>query len=303
MKHIIIAVALSAALVGCSLSPANQSPAATTAPGKPAAAHDNDWWESAALTPQGAMKEGLFIADSDKSGAEAAKPDPSAKPALPPDLNKGKCFFAPDREFAYLYAHYKTPDRHWYNELTDTPTRGFWEDTKTLAQWKYIIPLAVGGAVAGGVQPLDHKIERHLKHTDIAGGHGNAGNYIGHPGIHFFLAGSLYAYGLSANDDQNRTRGAILIEGLAYDNLATLALKAIFNRETPNGKGFWASTIHSRPATSPPRSPWLPCSTRCTATPSATRSTSWAAGSPSRACKARTITSPTSSSAPCSATP
>jgi hypothetical protein len=197
-------------------------------------AADDGWWRDSALTPKSAIADGVFVAG--ESAPKAGGKKTLVPPTLPTDLNKGKSFWDPDREFDYLFANYKYQNE-WWRDFYEMPV-GLWHDTKTLAQPRYLITLGIGAALAGGMQPLDHRISRHFQHTDILHGWVKAGNNIGNPATHFILAGGLYAYALAAKDDPYKKRSLILLEGLVYDNLATLFLKAAFERDTPNHKGF-----------------------------------------------------------------
>jgi len=240
MRTTILLVALCSALTGCTLfkdcgcgdNSDGQSLAASPAASRQAG--DEQWWRASVITPKSAMRNGVFIAN--QAAAPKADNAPSPRPGtLPPDLNNGKSFWEPDREFDYLYANYEHPKQAWWRDYWNLKYFP-WEDTKALAKPKYLITLGIGAALAGATRPLDHGIARHFEHTDILHGGVKAGNNIGNPATHFMLAGAMYAYGLAANDDPYRKRSLILLEGLAYNGLVTLALKAAFERETPNGK-------------------------------------------------------------------
>jgi membrane-associated phospholipid phosphatase len=251
MRNAVILLALCATLTGCSLfkkcpscdsSAAGQTIAHVVQPPSAAGSSaDDGWWLASAITPKSAVASGVFVADepaAPKAGGGAGA-SPGGKPAIPADLNKDKSFWSPDREFDYLFAHYQYPKRAWWrNFVIDMPV-GWWKDTKTLAQPRYLITLGIGAALAGGMQPLDHRVARHLREAPLLGGARKAGNAIGNPGTHFAAAGALYLYALAANDEVYRKRSTILLEGLVYDNVATLFLKAIFERRTPNGAGFF----------------------------------------------------------------
>ena len=250
MRNAIILLALCATLTGCSLfkkcpscdsSAAGQTIAHVVQPPSAAGSSaDDGWWLASAITPKSAVASGVFVADepaAPKAGGGAGA-SPGGKPAIPADLNKDKSFWSPDREFDYLFAHYQYPKRAWWrNFVIDMPV-GWWKDTKTLAQPRYLITLGIGAALAGGTQPLDHRVDRHFRHTNVLHGWEKGGNTVGSPATHFALAGAVYLYGLAAADDPYKKRGLILLEGLAYDNMITLGLKWAFDRTCPNHKGF-----------------------------------------------------------------
>jgi hypothetical protein len=230
-------VALCATLTGCSFFSRNHSTGNASAPpevrgaaapaNKPA---DEQWWQAATLTPGKAIMEGLFVADTPAKTR-------SGKGALPADLNKGKSFWSPDREFDYLFANYEYPKQPFWRDYWNMKYF-VWEDTKALGKPKYLITLGIGAALAGGLQPLDHRVNRHFHHTDVLHGWEKTGNNISNPATLFGVSGLLYVYSLAASDEVYRKRSTILLEGLAYNNLVTLALKAAFERQSPNGHGF-----------------------------------------------------------------
>jgi len=251
MKNAVILLALCAILTGCSLfkkcpdcndSAAGQTIAHVAQPPSAAGSSaDDGWWLASTITPKSAIAGGIYVASETPAPGKdgGGTPASGARPVIPADLNKDKSFWSPDREFDYLFTHYQYPKQPWWRDFVIDMPVGLWHDTKTLAQPRYLITLAIGAALAGGVQPLDHRIEKHLRHTNVLGGAEKSGNTIGHPGAHFALAGAVYFYGLAAADDPYKKRGLILLEGLVYDNVATLFLKAVFERDTPNHKGFF----------------------------------------------------------------
>ena len=82
---------------------------------------------------------------------------------------------------------------------------------------------------------MDHDIADHFRDTDVLGDAEDFGNTLGNPGLHLGIAGCMYLYGRLGENSAVTERALILAEGLIINDLATLALKAAFQRTRPNG--------------------------------------------------------------------
>lgn len=220
MRNAVLLIALCASLTGCSLLGEGNSAKKTDAIPSAITANtesDDNWWHASTISA--AANRPGFNTDS---------------AALPPNLNEGKSFWEPDREFGHLFSNYEYPRRPWWRDFTGMPS-ALWKDTMQMASPRYLLVLGIGAALAGGARTMDHDIADHFERTDVLEGGEDFGNTLGHPGLHFGLAGALYLYGRLSADQPAVERSLMLTEGLIINGLATLALQAAFNRERPNG--------------------------------------------------------------------
>ena len=249
-------VALCAMLAGCSFLPTGNPENAHHAPVQgplysgDAAAPDKegaDWWRASTIfvaETRGDIGRGRNRPGTTPGGYQFISDAPPALPdVFPPDLNEGKSFWAPDREFNHLFENFKYPDRPWWRDFADTPS-ALWKDAKHLVKPPCLLTLGMGAALAGGTRTMDHDIADHFEDVDVLGGAEDFGNTLGHPGLHLGIAGAVYLYGRLGKNDAALERSLILAEGLVINDLATLMLKAAFNRERPNGDNLSFPSAH-----------------------------------------------------------
>jgi len=71
---------------------------------------------------------------------------------------------------------------------------------------------------------------------------GDFGEVLGHPGLHFGLAGAWYAVSVANRDEKNRELSKVLIEALAINDITTGVLQASVNQHDPRGDKYgWPS--------------------------------------------------------------
>jgi len=122
-----------------------------------------------------------------------------------------------------------------------------WEDTRAT----FTSPLAwvgFGAAGAAGIvlsaSEADTKVENHYSRTGSKFPHwlDELGETGGNPGVHFALAGVMYAAGLAGDDVRTYETSKTLLNALAINGLVTVALKGIVRTHSPNGDPYgWPS--------------------------------------------------------------
>ncbi len=81
----------------------------------------------------------------------------------------------------------------------------------------------------------DKNVARTFDHHDRFGAATNVADVLGHPGLHFGVAGLAYLYGEAYKDYGAAETGRRLFEALAINGLMTLGLQAATNQQRPNG--------------------------------------------------------------------
>jgi membrane-associated phospholipid phosphatase len=71
---------------------------------------------------------------------------------------------------------------------------------------------------------------------------GDFGEVLGHPGLHFGLAGAWYLVSVAYRDEKNHEFSKVLIEALAVNGITTGVLQAAVNQRDPSGDKYgWPS--------------------------------------------------------------
>jgi membrane-associated phospholipid phosphatase len=71
---------------------------------------------------------------------------------------------------------------------------------------------------------------------------GDFGEIMGHPGLHFGLAGAWYVASVAYRDEKNREFSKVLIEALAVNGITTGVLQVAVNQHDPSGDKYgWPS--------------------------------------------------------------
>jgi len=71
---------------------------------------------------------------------------------------------------------------------------------------------------------------------------GDFGEILGHPGLHFGLAGAWYVASVAYRDEKNREFSKVLIEALAINGITTGVLQVAVNQRDPSGDHYgWPS--------------------------------------------------------------
>ncbi len=98
---------------------------------------------------------------------------------------------------------------------------------------------AGGGSIALNQSGADRKIDDNLNKHSWVGDHKDLDRVVdlaGNPGMHFAASGLWYLFSASGGDRFNRDRAGTMIEALAVNGAATMALKLIVHDRTPNDK-------------------------------------------------------------------
>jgi len=106
-------------------------------------------------------------------------------------------------------------------------------------------------AILGGTFGIDRIVRyncdarvRHELNKEQSDWHatGDFGEVLGHPGLHFGLAGAWYFMSVANRDEKNRELSKTLIEALAINDLTTGLLQASVNQKDPRGDYYsWPS--------------------------------------------------------------
>jgi len=89
----------------------------------------------------------------------------------------------------------------------------------------------------------DDRVRHDIKKEDVHWTVGtDFGEILGHPGLHFGLAGAWYAVSVANRDEKNRELSKVLIEALAINDITTGVLQASVNQHDPRGDKYgWPS--------------------------------------------------------------
>jgi hypothetical protein len=103
--------------------------------------------------------------------------------------------------------------------------------------------LAGGASIAMHNSDADKNIAENIEnHQAFSGFWDESLNIVGSPGTHFALTGLWYAISVENEDYINKERAWTMIRALSVTGMTTVALKAIRNNDTPNGKPWaWPS--------------------------------------------------------------
>ena len=141
------------------------------------------------------------------------------------------------------------PDDFWRSIGRDAMEIPFtlWDDTKATATNKWAIAgllVSVAAGVAVDAANWNGSTADHYskKSSQLNTFWDNVGDVGGNPGFHFGIAGAMYFSSLYNKDTKNYEISKALINALALNGLATLALKGIADNESPNGDDLgWPS--------------------------------------------------------------
>jgi len=131
----------------------------------------------------------------------------------------------------------------WAKEMPAT----IWDDTKACATNPVaLIGLAAGGAagLALRASDIDDNVSDNCKEhgSRLSKFWDNVGDVGGNPGAHFAVAGAMFLTAMARDDKVNYEKSRTLLNALAINGLATLALKGIFRTRSPNGDPWgWPS--------------------------------------------------------------
>jgi membrane-associated phospholipid phosphatase len=130
-------------------------------------------------------------------------------------------------------------------DLADWPRR-IMEDSNDVYLKKdnlFALLLAGGASIAMHNSVADKNIAEHFeRHSVFHGFADESFNFIGHPGTHFAATSLWYALSAESRDQFNRERAWTMMTAVSVTRVTTMALKAIRDNETPNGKNWaWPS--------------------------------------------------------------
>ena len=130
------------------------------------------------------------------------------------------------------------------SDLKAAPGR-LWNGTKL--SFGTLQNVAILGGVFGVDRIVRNNADARVRHELVAehsdwGAWGDLGNWLGHPGLHFGLAGAWYLESVATQDDQGHDRSKVLIEALAINDLSTGLLQVSVNQKDPRGNYYaWPS--------------------------------------------------------------
>lgn len=122
-----------------------------------------------------------------------------------------------------------------------------WDDTRaTFTDPWALVGLGVAGAagIAINASGADDCVDDHYSKngSQLNKFWDNVGDVGGNPGIHFAFAGAMYFTTLVGEDVKNYEVSKALMNALAINGLATIALKGVVRTYSPNGDSFgWPS--------------------------------------------------------------
>lgn len=115
-----------------------------------------------------------------------------------------------------------------------------WDDTKAVygrAPNLLILGLTYGGSLALQETGPDDSIEDSYRHNQVlSGGSREAFNFLGHPGLHFALAGSWYLFGQTTQNDRTYEVAKTLFSALIINGLSTMTGQLASWDRAPNGE-------------------------------------------------------------------
>jgi len=90
---------------------------------------------------------------------------------------------------------------------------------------------------------VDDRVRHDIKKEDVKWTlGGDFGEILGHPGLHFGLAGAWYVASVANRDEKNREFSKVLIEALAVNGITTGVLQVAVNQHDPSGDKYgWPS--------------------------------------------------------------
>lgn len=204
--------------------------------------------------PVGRESPTLYFAPRDETAAPAAAtPEPFPAMALAPAMVEtpagGPAAAAKPGEAEKQGPVFESIDGKSFGEILKSDARGtparWWKQTK----YTYTKPenLAILG-VAFGVDRIvrnnwDDDVRRRLTNHDTSLEEtGDFGGFIGNPLVHFGIAGAWYTVGTAQQDAKHHAFGRTMLDALALNGMATMALKGVADDRGPNGEwGGWPS--------------------------------------------------------------
>ncbi|MFP4105789.1 MAG: phosphatase PAP2 family protein [Phycisphaerae bacterium] len=132
------------------------------------------------------------------------------------------------------------PDDFWLSLGRDAKELPYtlWDDTKAIFKHKTALVLLAAAGVSAVMidEKPDHQVEKHFeKHSTLSKFWDQVGDVGGNPGLHFAIAGAMYAYGSIEDDRETYELSKSLINALSITGALTLSLKYATQRESPNG--------------------------------------------------------------------
>lgn len=193
------------------------------------------------------LANGLALAaeaDAAAARAEAAPAAPAAtRPADAPPPGEAKPYVPWRQRYGPAY-----PDDPWRSAgrwAQELPATLLDDTVFTFTDPAALIVMTAG--IGGGAIvscTADSDVADHYRQHGhcLPGWLDNLGDTIGHPGVHFGVAGAMYVSSLVRESPRDYERSKTLINALAINGLFTLALKGIADTDVPNGNDYgWPS--------------------------------------------------------------
>jgi len=129
-------------------------------------------------------------------------------------------------------------------DLKAAPGR-LWNGTKL--SYGTVQNVAILGGVFGVDRIVRNNVDDRVRHKLVAEKStwtacGDLGEVLGHPGLHFGLAGAWYLASVATQDEKGHDLSKVLIEALAINDLSTGLLQVSVNQRDPRGDHYaWPS--------------------------------------------------------------
>ena len=117
-------------------------------------------------------------------------------------------------------------------------------DVRTLPSWNNLNVLVAGGAAAGAIHTVDESVAD-WSESSGSSSYGQAGGVIGDGWVQVGAAFGTYGIGKLAHKPQVLHIGSDLIRAQALNALITVPLKAVVDRERPNGGHYAFPSGHT----------------------------------------------------------
>ena len=117
-------------------------------------------------------------------------------------------------------------------------------DVRTLPSWNNLNVLVAGGAAAGAIHTVDESVAE-WSESSGSSSYGQAGGVIGDGWVQVGAAFGTYGIGKLAHKPQVLHIGSDLIRAQALNALITVPLKAVVDRERPNGGHYAFPSGHT----------------------------------------------------------
>lgn len=197
--------------------------------------------QPAQAKPAGKKELSLYLAPREEPVLELAAAETPEKPPGQPAAAEAKPA-KPQTPFASIAG--MSFDEIVKNDLRGAPA-ALWRGTKySFANTDNLLILSLAfGADRLVRETLDDQIRDEFRYEKGSLAQtGEFGNIIGHPGLHFAIAGAWYLYAVNERDAQQHAFSTTMIEALTINGVSTMLLKVSMDDRTPKGDRYgWPS--------------------------------------------------------------